>query len=153
MLNSSTSGATSQTAANSNGSSTTTIDYSDGSSISLTSAPGSSTSSSATSSGSGTSDNSSTAGASNVFGSNLLEQLIRMQAQLLNATPPRASRPLNLHQNSLPALIVAGKSEGMGSRPAKRSARGLGLPGLFVRPYSSRRRAVTGRNSGGRRGA
>ena len=48
MLNSSTSGATSQTAANSNGSSTTTIDYSDGSSISLTSAPGSSTSSSGT---------------------------------------------------------------------------------------------------------
>jgi hypothetical protein len=91
MLDASTSGATTQAAANSNGSSTTTIDYSDGSSISLTTAPSSTSSSSSSgSSGTGSSDNSSTAGAANVNMNNLLEQLIQMQAQLLNTTTPQS---------------------------------------------------------------
>ena len=93
MLDQSASGATAQTTANSNGSSTTTIDYSDGSSISVTSAPSSTgTSGSTTSSDSstGTADNSSIAGTANVFGSNLLEKLIQMQAQLINTTSPQS---------------------------------------------------------------
>ena len=80
------SGATSQTATNSNGSSTTTITYADGSSVALTSAPTSSTSASSSSA----SSDSSTAGTANVAGNNLIEQLIQMQAQLLNTTTPQS---------------------------------------------------------------
>ena len=65
---------TSQTVANSNGSSTTTITYADGSNVSMTT-PASSSSASG---------GSTTAGAANVPANNLLEQLIQMQAQLLN---------------------------------------------------------------------
>jgi len=79
-------GASSQTATNSNGSSTTTVSYADGSSVSLTTAPTSSSSSGSSSASSAAS----TAGAANVAGNNLIEQLIQMQAQLLNTTTPQS---------------------------------------------------------------
>jgi hypothetical protein len=88
MLDASTSGATSQTTTSSNGSSIITIDYSDGSSIAMTT-PASTTSSSSSSS-TGMSDNSSSSGAAAIGGNNLLEQLIAMQAQLLNTTTPQS---------------------------------------------------------------
>ena len=71
---------TSQTVANSNGSSTTTITYADGSNVSMTTPPSSSSAS----------GGSTTAGAANVPANNLLEQLIQMQAQLLNTTTPQS---------------------------------------------------------------
>jgi hypothetical protein len=74
------SGASSQAVANTNGSSTTTISYADGSSVSMTSAPSSSSASGSSSS---------TAGSSAAT-NNLLEQLIQMQAQLLNTTTPQS---------------------------------------------------------------
>jgi hypothetical protein len=64
---------------NSLGSSTTTITYADGSSVTMTSA--------ATADGSSSSESpSSWAGTANVANNNLLEQLIQIQAQLLNPT-------------------------------------------------------------------
>jgi|GEM_PF-5653963 hypothetical protein len=89
MLDASASGATSQTTTNSNGSSTIAIDYSDGSSIAMTT-PAAGTASSLSSSGSGTPDNSGTTGAAAIAGNNLLEQLIAMQAQLLNTSTPQS---------------------------------------------------------------
>lgn len=79
LLASADSGATSQTTANANGSTTTSITYADGSTVAVTTAAPSSTSSSTAGSGS-------TSGAANVASNNLIEQLIEMQAQLLNPT-------------------------------------------------------------------
>jgi hypothetical protein len=72
-------GATSQTTSNANGSATTTINYADGSSVTMTTAPPSNNPSSSASA-------TSSAGGANVTSNNLLEQLIQMQAQLLNPT-------------------------------------------------------------------
>lgn len=70
MLTAAGSGATSQTTTGASGSTTTSITYADGSTVTLTSpASGSSTT---------------PAGTANVAGNNLIEQLIQMQAQLLN---------------------------------------------------------------------
>jgi hypothetical protein len=70
MLTAAGSGATSQTTTGADGATTTSITYADGSTVTLTSpAAGSSTTS---------------AGAGSVAGNNLIEQLIQMQAQLLN---------------------------------------------------------------------
>jgi hypothetical protein len=74
-------GATAATTSNSDGSSTTTISYTDGSSVALTT-PATSTDSSSTDSGS-TGSGSSGNGSSSYL--NLLEQLIRLQAQSLSA--------------------------------------------------------------------
>jgi hypothetical protein len=75
LLNSGTQGASASTASNSDGSSTTTITYADGSKVSLTSPPGGSdTGSSGTDTGSADQRN-------------LLEQLIRQQAQFLSVSP------------------------------------------------------------------
>jgi hypothetical protein len=71
---------TSQTVANSNGTSTTTITYADGSSVTTTTAAGSSTSSGGSAAAAGL----------NPANNNLLEQLIQMQAQLLNTTTPQS---------------------------------------------------------------
>ena len=69
-------GATSQTATNSDGSSTTTITYADGTTVSMTTP--------ATSQGSESSNGGSAGGASSGTGnSNLIEELIRMQSQLV----------------------------------------------------------------------
>jgi len=73
-------GATSQTTTNANGSTTYTITYPDGSTVTVTTAAASSSTSSADGSSSATN----TTGTYN----NLLEQLIEMQAQLLNSTTP-----------------------------------------------------------------
>jgi EF hand domain-containing protein len=81
-------GATANTTSNSDGSSTTTISYTDGSSISLNtpaaSTDASSTGSSSTDSGS-TDSGSSGTGSNSTGYFNLLEQLIRLQAQSLSA--------------------------------------------------------------------
>jgi len=88
LMTTGTQGATATTASGSDGSSTTTIKYADGSSMSLTTPPAS-TLSAATDSGS--TDSSSTDSGSSGTGSNsssyfnLLEQLIRLQAQSLSA--------------------------------------------------------------------
>jgi len=91
-LMSGTQGATANTTSNSDGSNTTTISYTDGSSISLTTPA--STGADATDSGStnaGSTDSGSTDSGSSGTGSNstsyfnLLEQLIRLQAQSLSA--------------------------------------------------------------------
>jgi hypothetical protein len=74
LLNSGTQGASASTAPNSDGSSTTTITYSDGSKVSLTSPSGDNTGSSGTGTGSANDRN-------------LLEQLIRQQAQFLSVSP------------------------------------------------------------------
>ena len=73
-------GATTQTTTNADGSTTTTISYSDGSSVEMTS-PAAPASGSGTSSADTDSQNS----------ANLLEQLIQLQAQLLNAAAPTLS--------------------------------------------------------------
>jgi hypothetical protein len=73
-------GASGQTVANTNGSSTTTISYADGSSVSMTTAPSSSSAS----------DTSSSTAGSTAASNNLLEQLIQMQAQLLNTATPQS---------------------------------------------------------------
>ena len=77
LLNSAEAGATSQTTANANGSTTTAITFADGSSVSMTTAAatGSSASSGASS------------GGANVANNNFIEQLIQLQAQLVNAAP------------------------------------------------------------------
>jgi len=80
MLLSTDSGATSQTTTNANGSTTYTISYPDGSTVTMTTAAASSDATSSNGSNSATS----TTGTYN----NLLEQLIEMQAQLLNSTTP-----------------------------------------------------------------
>ncbi len=73
------SGAPSHTTTNANGSTTTTITYADGSTVTMTTA--------APTGGSGSSGSSSSlAGGANVASNNLIEQLIQMQAQLLNPT-------------------------------------------------------------------
>lgn len=74
---------TSQTTANANGSSTTTITYADGSSVAMTTPAGSSGSSTSA-------DSSSAANGTNAVNNNLIEQLIQMQAQLLNTTTPQS---------------------------------------------------------------
>jgi hypothetical protein len=79
-------GATANTTSNSDGSSTTTISYTDGSSISLTTPASTSagtTDSGTTDSGSTDSGSSDTGTSSSYF--NLLEQLIRLQAESLSA--------------------------------------------------------------------
>jgi len=85
-------GATANTTSNSDGSSTTTISYTDGSSISLTT-PASTgtgaTDSGSTDSGSADSGSSDTGTSSSYF--NLLEQLIRLQAQSLSALTSQAT--------------------------------------------------------------
>ncbi len=73
-------GAKSQTTTNSDGSTTTTISYADGSTVEMTT-PGASTDNSGNT-GNGTSGQNT---------ANLLEQLIQLQAQLLNAAPPTLS--------------------------------------------------------------
>ena len=73
-------GAKSQTTANSDGSTTTTISYADGGTVEMTTPAASTDSSGKT--GSGTSGQNT---------ANLLEQLIQLQAQLLNAVPPTVS--------------------------------------------------------------
>ena len=82
-MTSGTEGATSSTTSNSDGSSTITISYSDGSSISLTT-PQASANSGSTDSGSADSGSSGTGSSSTTY-FNLLEQLIRLQAQSLSA--------------------------------------------------------------------
>src|SRR5206468_7808979 len=85
-------GATANTASNSDGSSTTTISYTDGSSISLTtpaSSSAGSTDSGSTDSGSSGTGSSGTGSSSSYF--NLLEQLIRLQAQSLSALTSQAT--------------------------------------------------------------
>ncbi len=77
LLNAADGGTTSQTVTNANGSSTTTITYADGSSVAMTTAAPSSSDSS--------SDSSSSSTGSTVAGNNLIEQLIQMQAQLVNS--------------------------------------------------------------------
>jgi hypothetical protein len=72
-------GASSTSTSNSDGSSTTTITYADGSKISMTTAASSNT------------DNSTNSGTSNSARSNLLEQLIKLQAQLTNSTTATSS--------------------------------------------------------------
>src|SRR5262245_16855792 len=76
-------GATANTTSNSDGSSTTTISYTDGSSISLNT-PAASTNAGSTDFGS-TDSGSSGAGSNSTGYFNLLEQLIRLQAQSLSA--------------------------------------------------------------------
>lgn len=76
-------GATATTTSNSDGSSTTTISYSDGSSVSLTTAAAAANSGSADSGS--TDSGSSGTGSSSTSYFNLLEQLIRLQAQSLSA--------------------------------------------------------------------
>jgi hypothetical protein len=71
LMTSGTQGATADTTTSADGSSTTTISYADGSKVSLTSPPASNGSGSSDTSSSGTND------------ANLLEQLIRLQAQSL----------------------------------------------------------------------
>jgi hypothetical protein len=75
-------GATTQSTANANGSTTTSITYADGSSVSMT------TAASGASAASGSSGSS--AGGTNGAGSNLIEQLIQMQAQLLTPAAPQS---------------------------------------------------------------
>lgn len=75
LLSSSASGASSQTESNSDGSSTTTITYADGSKISMTSA--------ASSSGTASGATSSSGSSLSQTQQNLLEQLIKLQSQLV----------------------------------------------------------------------
>jgi EF-hand domain pair len=72
-------GASSTSTSNSDGSSTTTITYADGSKVSMTTAASSST------------DNSTNSGTSNSMQSNLLEQLIKLQAQLTSSATATSS--------------------------------------------------------------
>ena len=72
-------GASSTSTSNSDGSSTTTITYADGSKISMTTAASSNA------------DNSTNSGTSNRAQSNLLETLIKLQAQLTNSTTATSS--------------------------------------------------------------
>src|SRR5271169_4529184 len=74
------SGATTQTASNSDGSTTTTISYANGSTVEMTT-PAPATSDSGTPS----------TGTSGPSSANLLEQLIQLQAQLLNSAAPTLS--------------------------------------------------------------
>jgi hypothetical protein len=87
-------GATTQTTTNADGSSTTTISYADGSSIDLNT-PAAPTPTTASTSGDGSSSNSSDSGSgsstSSQATSNLLEQLIKMQSQMLSAMQASAS--------------------------------------------------------------
>jgi hypothetical protein len=92
-LSSDTQGATTNTTTNADGSSTTTISYADGSSVSLTT-PQASTDSGSANSGSADSGSANTASADSSSAdnssnstnySNLLEQLIRLQAQSISA--------------------------------------------------------------------
>jgi hypothetical protein len=69
-------GATAQTASNADGSSSTTITYADGSTVTMT-----------TPAGSGTSGDQTNAGPGSGSSNNLLEQLIRLQAQFLTPSP------------------------------------------------------------------
>jgi hypothetical protein len=73
-------GAKTQTTANSDGSTTTTISYADGSTVEMTT-PAASTGDSGNTGSGATGQNT----------ANLLEQLIQLQAQLLNAAPPTLS--------------------------------------------------------------
>jgi hypothetical protein len=75
LLSSSADGASSQTASNSDGSTTTTITYADGSKVSMTSA--------AAASGSSGSDTSASGSSLSQTQQNLLEQLIKLQSQLV----------------------------------------------------------------------
>jgi hypothetical protein len=72
-------GASSTSTSNSDGSSTTTITYADGSKVSMTTAASSNT------------DNSTNSGTSNSAQSNLLEQLIKLQAQLTSSATATSS--------------------------------------------------------------
>jgi hypothetical protein len=87
-------GATTQTTTNADGSSTTTISYADGTSIDLNT-PAAPTPTTASTSGDGSSSNSSDSGSgsstSSQATSNLLEQLIKMQSQMLSAMQASAS--------------------------------------------------------------
>ena len=87
-------GATTQTTTNADGSSTTTISYADGSSIDMNT-PAAPTPTTASTSGDGSSSNSSDSGSgsstSSQATSNLLEQLIKMQSQMLSAMQASAS--------------------------------------------------------------
>jgi hypothetical protein len=74
------SGATTQSSSNADGSTTTTISYADGSKVSLTSAAAASSTSTADAS---SSETSTTSASQSKF--NLLEQLIKMQSQMLTA--------------------------------------------------------------------
>ncbi len=80
LMTSGTQGATADTATNSDGSSTTTISYADGSKVALTSPPGSNGGGS-TGTGSGSGDS-----------ANLLERLIRLQAQSFTTSTDQKSR-------------------------------------------------------------
>ena len=75
-------GATTQTSTNPDGSTTTTISYSDGSSVEMTSPAAPAGGSNSDSAGNGATGQNS---------ANLLEQLIRLQAQLLSAAAPALS--------------------------------------------------------------
>lgn len=70
------SGATTQTSTNADGSTTTTISYADGSKVDMTTP--------ATAQASSTGDSSSSGSGSSGTKSNLLEQLIKLQSQVLN---------------------------------------------------------------------
>jgi hypothetical protein len=87
-------GATTKTTTNADGSSTTTISYADGSSIDMNT-PAAPTPTTASTSGDGSSSNSSDSGSgsstSSQATSNLLEQLIKMQSQMLSAMQASAS--------------------------------------------------------------
>src|SRR5215470_12026282 len=91
LLTSGTQGASVDSTTNADGSSTTTISYADGSKVSLTTPSGSSDSGSdAASSGSGDSNSGNTSSGNTSSGNtnyaSLLEQLIRLQAQVLSAS-------------------------------------------------------------------
>ena len=79
------SGATTKTTANADGSSTTTISYADGTSIDLNIPAAASTATSASSDGSSSDSPASTGTANSQTSFNMLEQLIKMQSQMLSA--------------------------------------------------------------------
>jgi hypothetical protein len=87
LLTSGTQGANVDSTTNADGSSTTTISYADGSKVALTTPAGSSDSGGDSTSGSGSGDrNSSNTKSGNTNYASLLEQLIRLQAQVLSVS-------------------------------------------------------------------
>lgn len=85
-------GTTTKTSTNADGSSTTTITYADGTSVDLNiPATTSASASTSTSSGGSSTDSSSSSTSSNKTSLNLIEQLIKMQSQMLSAMSASAS--------------------------------------------------------------
>jgi hypothetical protein len=95
MMTTGDSGATSNVTDNANGSTTTTITYANGSTLSMTSAASSTSSATASSSSTGsdssTTGSGSSSGTSNVVASNLIEQMIQIQAALVNQTSTQST--------------------------------------------------------------